>query len=247
MIGALKGGQTMHFRSTAFACAIAALCIAFSASAMAAGGTRNFVSKPLRVKGEEAKGCIAGTMGRSRSPGMDNSYFAFSLRFSRDPDAAIPRPASFQVDWDGKEGGIFFLPHAQLQDAEESRDPFLVCVPPGKYRFRTNEIKQGLTIFSLPDDYDLPFDVVAGQTTYIGSFVVYTPYQSVDPCASNRGLLRVVALDRSSTDLDALKSMKKVTNPYPVKVAPAVLASIWQTLVTCPFPEFVASTPKDAR
>jgi hypothetical protein len=197
----------------------------------AAGPPHAKIHRSLRPEPGQPAGCIAGSIGKA-SPGNAAFYVTLNIQ-----GGAKQKYVSFI--WDGMEGTIFMQKKAALREGDESRDAFLACVKPGRYTLHSTVISMGAATFSLPGSYDIPFEVQAGQTRYIGSFVAYPAFQA-DPCGKRLGELRVVARDRSDTDLAALSALEP-SNPFPVVVDPVVKQDIYPVLLTCPGPAVSAT------
>jgi hypothetical protein len=202
---------------TARSLAPACLCVLLVGSAANASGPPDVsIPRALRANPGAPTGCLAGSMGRPAARRGVAGPYHFWMNIESD---ASKKHA--QVTWDGVEGVLRKSKQAVLRDGDELRDVFLVCLRPGTYQLREAVVRIGTEIFSLDKPFEnLAIDVVADQTKYIGSFVLYTQWHAIDPCGRSN-TMRLVARNRADTDVPVLVS----SSPYPIVEAMVVKAS----------------------
>jgi hypothetical protein len=174
--------------------------------ALASGKTGNSFStfgSKLKPKRGEPAGCLAGSLGRSVGPGNNGMYFNADLKLASADEADQSNPETASVRW--TEGALDH--RSKLVDRTEVRDAFVICLRPGKYVFQGLHLTQGTTRLTLPQPYNVPVEVVAGKTFYIGSFITYLPTQS-DDCGTRSRHMRVLVRDNATADRAAIAALQ---------------------------------------
>lgn len=91
-----------------------------------------------------------------------------------------------------------------------------------------------------PEPYRIPVEVVAGQTSYLGSFVVYDRTH-IDPCAGRAHDIRMILQNRAKIDIPAIADVTQKAG-YPIVAIP-ITESRAPTLITCAYKDPVADAP----
>jgi hypothetical protein len=163
----------------------------------------------MKPKRGEPVGCVAGSVGRATVAGRLGTIVGVDLEFNAADDAAKASPQRALIAWGD---GAWLDGKAALGREGEARDAFLLCLRPGKYVLRGPELFHGIESFYLPEPWNVPIEVEAGKTLYIGSFIGYLSDQA-DACG---GLpeTRVIVRDDLAGDratIEALAAHDKVT------------------------------------
>lgn len=156
----------------------------------------------------EPFGCIAGSLGRSRENPATVGVF---LLVAHEDKARAKRKVSIEFR-DSKK--------VDVTDGDETRDVFQVCFRPGRYRIATFGLSDSSTRNFLPTrEMNIPIEVVAGQTTYIGSFTGYLDTQP-SRCTGIPYTMRLeVRADRQAEDLAAIVAeQRKIALPVVVQL-----------------------------
>lgn len=188
------------------------------AEAWASGKTVNHYSSfraKMKPKRGEPAGCLAGSIGRSTAAGNNGLYFGADLQLAAAQMADQSNPDLAFVSW--SEGALDH--RSKLVDGSEVRDAFLICLRPGKYVFRGLRLAQGASALTLPSPYNIPVEVVAGKTFYIGSFITYLPTQN-DDCGARPGVMRVLVRDNAAADRAAIEALKQASGNELVTAMP---------------------------
>lgn len=156
----------------------------------------------------EPFGCIAGSLGRSRENPATVGVF---LLVAHAGQAKTGRKVSIEFR-DSKK--------VDVTDGDETRDVFQACFRPGRYRIATFGLSDSSTRNFLPTrEVNIPIEVVAGQSTYIGSFTGYLDTQP-SRCTGIPYTMRVeVRADRQEQDIAAIAAeQRKVALPVVVQL-----------------------------
>ena len=189
----------MRIRAICFAtCTTLALVLSVPSAAHAAGKVSvlyPFAKRnPLKPMKGQPVGCLAASVGRPTA-GMDRDVH-LGFHFFR--GAEMVNDESVVVLWDTRKAD-----KAKLKDHDESRDPFVVCMPPGQYALRISQVVMydgAMTRIYEPARMPrFPVEVRAGETRYIGALVTYVERED-DGCSGLAGGPRVVLRDRSQED-----------------------------------------------
>jgi FKBP-type peptidyl-prolyl cis-trans isomerase len=181
----------------------------------------------LKPSAKERLGCIAGSMGWHAPGEKPKKYVSLQL-YVIAADAADQKNPDFALaTW----GSGLMIHRAEIMDGEEMRDPFLMCLRPGKYLLRTYQIYEDRFNHYPELPVDSPFEIVAGKTSYIGSFAIYEAGEA-DQCGGDANELRVVATDRSAVDLPFIQPHAAMASQV-VAVSPLDYSGHAPILVNC--------------
>jgi len=142
----------------------------------------------------DPQGCLVGTVGRQEEKGSAGiSVFLHPEGYkTTEPTSTI------SVIW-GSHKNI------AVHDGIEQRDPFRVCLRPGKYFVYAFGLSHEGTQLVQSSHFRVPVEVEAGKTKYIGAFVVMWAGQQ-DTCGGRQNSYRVLVRNREELDRQFLEA-----------------------------------------
>lgn len=182
-------------------------------------------------------GCVVGSVGRLAHPPTDKVQGSVSLRILRaglEPKASNYSLVRYSFRRPGKKGNDF-------SDSHSFGSVFMLCLEPGDYGIPTIENLDGVTFFN-SEPFDIPFTVVAGQTRYIGAFLLHRSTEPSDCLTDERRIFAdrdyqprqafTAIVDKSERDLPLI--MAKAPPFLPISVDVVTPRALYSLVARCP-------------